>query len=201
MCLDIISVIDETFVSLWLVKTRKLSFVLFCFPAAGESQCDETTCNNGGTCYDEGDSFKCMCASGWEGTSCNIGTVTYFLTSSLASSWKATSGNKLTCVIVCSEEQQLSSQPVRERRHLCRQWRPIHLRVQGRMGRTHLQPEYDHHFLSFFPVSSCVLYFFMESKACENCSGLESVIGNDNNKKKKIILIIKIQWFWSFRTL
>uniref|UniRef100_A0A674EYA6 Delta-like protein n=1 Tax=Salmo trutta TaxID=8032 RepID=A0A674EYA6_SALTR len=38
----------------------------------GESQCDEATCNNGGTCYDEGDTFKCMCAAGWEGATCNI---------------------------------------------------------------------------------------------------------------------------------
>lgn len=26
-------------------------------PRAGDSQCDEATCNNGGTCYDEGDAF------------------------------------------------------------------------------------------------------------------------------------------------
>lgn len=39
----------------------------------GDSQCDEATCNNGGTCYDEGDAFKCMCPGGWEGTTCNIG--------------------------------------------------------------------------------------------------------------------------------
>uniref|UniRef100_A0A3Q1DHM6 Delta-like protein n=1 Tax=Amphiprion ocellaris TaxID=80972 RepID=A0A3Q1DHM6_AMPOC len=36
----------------------------------GESQCDEATCNNGGTCYDEGDTFKCVCVAGWEGSSC-----------------------------------------------------------------------------------------------------------------------------------
>lgn len=34
---------------------------------------DEATCNNGGTCYDEVDTFKCMCPGGWEGTTCNIG--------------------------------------------------------------------------------------------------------------------------------
>lgn len=44
---------------------------LFSFP--GESQCDEATCNNGGTCYDEGDAFKCLCAAGWDGASCNVG--------------------------------------------------------------------------------------------------------------------------------
>lgn len=43
-------------------------------PHTGDSQCDEATCNNGGTCYDEGDAFKCMCPGGWEGTTCNIGT-------------------------------------------------------------------------------------------------------------------------------
>lgn len=39
----------------------------------GESQCDEATCNNGGTCYDEGDTFQCKCPPGWEGATCNIG--------------------------------------------------------------------------------------------------------------------------------
>ena len=39
----------------------------------GESQCDEATCNNGGTCHDEGDTFQCKCSPGWEGTTCNIG--------------------------------------------------------------------------------------------------------------------------------
>lgn len=43
-------------------------------PPPGDSQCDEATCNNGGTCYDEGDTFKCMCPGGWEGTTCNIGS-------------------------------------------------------------------------------------------------------------------------------
>lgn len=39
----------------------------------GESQCDEATCNNGGTCHDEGNTFQCKCSPGWEGTTCNIG--------------------------------------------------------------------------------------------------------------------------------
>uniref|UniRef100_A0AAR2LV45 Delta-like protein n=1 Tax=Pygocentrus nattereri TaxID=42514 RepID=A0AAR2LV45_PYGNA len=37
-----------------------------------ESQCDEATCNNGGTCHDEGDTFTCRCSPGWEGATCNI---------------------------------------------------------------------------------------------------------------------------------
>uniref|UniRef100_A0A7N6B2V0 Delta-like protein n=1 Tax=Anabas testudineus TaxID=64144 RepID=A0A7N6B2V0_ANATE len=37
-----------------------------------ESQCDEATCNNGGTCYDEGNTFQCKCSPGWEGATCNI---------------------------------------------------------------------------------------------------------------------------------
>lgn len=40
---------------------------------SGDSQCDEATCNNGGTCHDEGDTFKCRCSPGWEGATCNIG--------------------------------------------------------------------------------------------------------------------------------
>lgn len=43
--------------------------------SSGDSQCDEATCNNGGTCSDEGDAFKCMCPGGWEGTTCNIGNL------------------------------------------------------------------------------------------------------------------------------
>lgn len=43
--------------------------------SSGDSQCDEATCNNGGTCYDEVDTFKCMCPGGWEGTTCNIGNL------------------------------------------------------------------------------------------------------------------------------
>ncbi len=40
---------------------------------SGDSQCDEATCNNGGTCHDEVDIFKCRCSPGWEGATCNIG--------------------------------------------------------------------------------------------------------------------------------
>ncbi|MEQ2183927.1 hypothetical protein GOODEAATRI_002909 [Goodea atripinnis] len=36
-----------------------------------ESQCDETTCSNGGTCYDHGDAFRCSCPPGWGGNTCN----------------------------------------------------------------------------------------------------------------------------------
>ncbi|XP_024909773.1 protein jagged-1b-like [Cynoglossus semilaevis] len=38
----------------------------------GDSHCDAATCQNGGTCYDEGDYFKCACTSGWKGATCNI---------------------------------------------------------------------------------------------------------------------------------
>uniref|UniRef100_A0A8C5HQB4 Delta-like protein n=1 Tax=Gouania willdenowi TaxID=441366 RepID=A0A8C5HQB4_GOUWI len=40
-------------------------------PHPGESQCDSSTCSNGGTCYDHGDSFLCSCPSGWGGSTCN----------------------------------------------------------------------------------------------------------------------------------
>lgn len=39
----------------------------------GESQCDATTCSNGGTCYDHGDAFRCACPPGWGGNTCNTG--------------------------------------------------------------------------------------------------------------------------------
>lgn len=47
--------------------------LFFFFPCSGESQCDSSTCSNGGTCYDHGDSFLCSCPSGWGGSTCNTG--------------------------------------------------------------------------------------------------------------------------------
>lgn len=43
------------------------------FVVTGENQCDSSTCANGGTCYDHGDSFRCACPSGWGGSTCNTG--------------------------------------------------------------------------------------------------------------------------------
>lgn len=40
---------------------------------SGVSQCDATTCSNGGTCYDHGDAFLCGCLPGWGGSTCNTG--------------------------------------------------------------------------------------------------------------------------------
>lgn len=45
----------------------------------GESQCDATTCSNGGTCYDHGDAFRCACPPGWEGNACNTGDLMLLL--------------------------------------------------------------------------------------------------------------------------
>ena len=38
----------------------------------GDSHCDLTTCLNGATCVDLGDSFSCHCPSGWEGPTCQF---------------------------------------------------------------------------------------------------------------------------------
>ena len=38
----------------------------------GNSHCDLTTCLNGATCVDLGDSFSCHCPSGWEGPTCQF---------------------------------------------------------------------------------------------------------------------------------
>ena len=35
--------------------------------------CNETTCQNGGTCVDGVDGFTCVCRAGWTGVTCEIG--------------------------------------------------------------------------------------------------------------------------------
>lgn len=56
-----ISLLDDT--NDWLIN----------FLLPGERQCDETTCSNGGTCNDHGDTFRCACPPGWGGKTCNTG--------------------------------------------------------------------------------------------------------------------------------
>lgn len=53
----------------------------------GESQCDATTCSNGGTCYDHGDTFRCACPPGWGGNTCNTGENSECLLSVYKKSW------------------------------------------------------------------------------------------------------------------
>lgn len=68
---------------------------LWLFPhRVGDSQCDEATCNNGGTCYDEGDVFKCMCPAGWDGATCNIGTNLWVLAFPSPEVWAEETGSK-----------------------------------------------------------------------------------------------------------
>ncbi len=122
---------------IWIESIR-LTADFFSF--IGESQCDEATCNNGGTCSDEGDSFKCMCAPGWEGATCNIGEpLTTWL--SIFVNWPLNQFLKLSPSLH-SEEQQLPAEPLRERSHVCRDRWQLHLCLQRRLGGAHLQPEY-----------------------------------------------------------
>lgn len=37
-----------------------------------DSHCDRSTCKNGGTCQDLGNTYKCLCPADWEGTTCHI---------------------------------------------------------------------------------------------------------------------------------
>jgi jagged-like protein len=36
-------------------------------------ECASAPCQNGGTCVDLVDSFRCICPSGWEGNACQFG--------------------------------------------------------------------------------------------------------------------------------
>ncbi len=62
-----------------LVSILGISFICACTQSrvivTGDSQCDSSTCANGGTCYDHGDSFRCACPSGWGGSTCNTGEI------------------------------------------------------------------------------------------------------------------------------
>ncbi len=64
---------------LLLVSILGISFICACTQSrvivTGDSQCDSSTCANGGTCYDHGDSFRCACPSGWGGSTCNTGEI------------------------------------------------------------------------------------------------------------------------------
>lgn len=44
-----------------------------CVCVTGESQCDSMTCLNGGSCFDHGDSYRCVCPPGFRGSTCNSG--------------------------------------------------------------------------------------------------------------------------------
>lgn len=37
--------------------------------------CDSTPCKNGGSCWQQGSSFTCQCASGWTGIYCDVPSV------------------------------------------------------------------------------------------------------------------------------
>ena len=37
---------------------------------AARSQCEPNPCRNGGTCYDVGGSFECVCMTGFKGQRC-----------------------------------------------------------------------------------------------------------------------------------
>ena len=43
-------------------------------PCTGVDECSSNPCQNGGTCYDGIDSYKCHCKNGWNGTHCELGT-------------------------------------------------------------------------------------------------------------------------------
>ena len=38
------------------------------------NECESTPCTNGGSCVDEVNRFKCKCASGYVGTTCDTGS-------------------------------------------------------------------------------------------------------------------------------
>ena len=126
-------------------------------PRAGDSQCDEATCNNGGTCYDEGDAFKCMCPGGWEGTTCNIGMFRPHGCSArraseclgppsracvLSVARSLEPQGAWSCLLLShSPEQQLPAQPLPQWGHLRGQRRVLHVCLQGRLGGAHLHTE------------------------------------------------------------
>ena len=43
------------------------------FSIPDDNKCQQNPCENGGTCYNDGDIRKCICAPGYEGTTCTEG--------------------------------------------------------------------------------------------------------------------------------
>lgn len=54
-------------VKLIIKISQLISFV------ADVDECASAPCQNGGTCVDLVDSFRCICPSGWEGNACQFG--------------------------------------------------------------------------------------------------------------------------------
>lgn len=124
---------------------QKLKIFSPCHLGVGESQCDSTTCSNGGTCYDHGDSFLCSCHSGWGGSTCNTGETP----ASLLFHCKNTVTlmiykKKFSLCFICffSQEQHLWFRSLRKWRDMCWRGRCLHLYMQRRLGRTHMFTEY-----------------------------------------------------------
>lgn len=61
----------KTYLFLTFSKTNGIKTALLL--SVGEYQCDANTCSNGGTCYDDGDTFRCSCPPEWIGSTCNTG--------------------------------------------------------------------------------------------------------------------------------
>jgi len=43
------------------------------FSISDADNCQQNSCENGGTCYNDGDLRKCICTPGYEGTTCTEG--------------------------------------------------------------------------------------------------------------------------------
>lgn len=109
-----------------------------CVIPPGESQCDATTCSNGGTCYDHGDAFRCACPPEWGGNTCNTGESPpppcFYLEMPGPPRRRQNQKNQsangcpaLTCPP--SHEQHLRLQPLLQRWHLCGRGRRLHLHL------------------------------------------------------------------------
>lgn len=107
-------------------------------PLSGVTQCDPTTCSNGGTCYDHGDFFLCSCPSGWAGSTCNTGETPENgrLPLVTVETWHDST------FLFSSQEQHVRLGALRERGNVRRQRRRLHLHLQGRVGGADVHSEY-----------------------------------------------------------
>ena len=63
----------------WAIYSILYLIIPWAIPYFTPETCGDVKCKNGGTCADDGDTFKCLCPSGYKGRYCEQGLSVYFI--------------------------------------------------------------------------------------------------------------------------